>query len=421
MKIHRFAILVIVLLASPSLTGAQQPKKGFEVTKIADRLYELSVDAGGYPLKVIASVGPDGVLIVDSAVRSTGPALAEALKAFGQGMPKIIINTHSHIEHLGGNVDVGRGALIIGHRNLRDRYLNGLYAFGDIPPEALPNLTFTDSLSVYFNGEEIRLAAFTGAHDDSDIVVWFTKSKVAVVGALCMGRHFPSIDGDTSDVRKYPETTAKVLAFLPDDVRLVPGHAEDCDMAEARRFLDMLQKTSEIVRAEMAKGKNLARLQADDVLAAYASYESSYVKRAEWIEYWYSAYTNPRVDKPKPFAPVIRALREQGAESAMEVYSELRRTQPDQYWFEDQALMWMGRRLARLNRLREAEIFLERCIKEFPGSDGAAVSHQVLASVFEKQGDFGKARLHLGEYLVRHPEDQAARQKLVEIEGKLKK
>jgi glyoxylase-like metal-dependent hydrolase (beta-lactamase superfamily II) len=336
-------------------------------------------------------------------------------------MPRIIINTHSHIEHIGGNVDLGRGAVIVGHRNLRERYLSGLYAFGDFPPEALPSLTFSDSLTLYFNGEEIRLASFTGAHDDSDIVAWFTRSKVAVVGALCMGKHFPSIDGDTSDIRKYPEATARLLALLPEDVRLVTGHAEDCDMAEGRRFLDMLRKTSEIVRTEMAKGKDLARLQADDVLAAYRSYESSYVKREEWIEYWYSGFANPRVDRPKPFAPVIRALREKGAAGAMEVYGELRRTRPDDYWFEDQALMWMGRRLARLKRLAEAEIFLERCIKEFPGSDGAYVSHSVLASVFEQQGNLGKAREHLAIYLEKHPEDQDARGKLVEIEAKLKR
>ena len=413
------AVFVAGLLAPAHLCA--QDKKVFEVTKLADHLYELSTDGGGYPEKVIASVGSDGVLIVDSGERRTGEALADALKAFGKGLPKIVINTHSHIEHLGGNPIVGQGAVIVGHRNLRERYLNGLYFFGTFPPEFLPNLTFTDSLALHFNGEEIRLASFTGAHDDSDIAVWFTGSKVAVVGALCMGKHFPSIDGDTSDVRKYPEVTAKLLAWLPDDVRLVPGHAEDCDMAEARKFLDMLRKTSEIVRIEMAKGRDLARLQADDVLAGYASYESSYVKRPEWIEYWYSAYTTTRSDKPRPYAPVIRALQEKGAAAAMEAYGELRRTRPNDYWFEDQALMFMGRRLFRMKRFDDATVFLERCIKEFPGSEGAAVSHSVLASVCEQQGDLAKARLHLTTYLEKHPQDAAARKKLVEIEDKLKK
>jgi cyclase len=418
---RRIAVAVLAggLLAATPLQA--QDKKVFDVTKIAENLYELSTDAGGYPEKVVASVGPDGLLIVDSGSKRTGQALAETLKTFGKGLPKIIINSHSHIEHVAGNPFVGQGAVIVGHRNLRDRYLNGLYFFGDFPPEALPNLTFTDALTLHFNGEEIRLASFTGAHDNSDIAVWFTKSKVAVVGALCMGTHFPSIDGDTSDMRKYPEVTAKLLAWLPDDVRLIPGHSEDCDLAQARRFLDMLRRTGEIVRTEMAKSKNLAQLQADDVLKEYASFESVYVKRNNIVSAWYDAYTNPPPGKPRPFAPVIAAFKEKGAQVAVNVYGELRRTHPNDYWFEDQALMWMGRRLYRMKRLDDARVFLERCIKEYPGSEGAATSHSVLASVFEQQGEVAKAREHLATYLEKHPEDAAARKKLAELRATVKK
>ena len=418
--------LVLTLGAEPTPTQGvlgtpNTEKRTFDVTRIAGNLYELSTVGGPYPEKVVASVGPDGLLIVDSGPAATGPALAAALAAFGKGMPKVIINTHSHIEHIAGNAAVGKGAVIVGHRNLRDRYLNGLYFFGDLPPEALPNLTFDDTLTLYFNGEEIRLASFTGAHDSSDIAVWFTRSKVAVVGALCMGNHFPSIDGDTSDMRKYPDATAKLLAWLPDDVRVVPGHADDCDMTQARRFLEMLRRTGEIVRAGIAEGKDLARLQAEDVLNGFASFESSYVKRGDMVWAWHSALTNPRKDKPRPFAPVIAAFKEKGAEAATQVYADLRRSRPDDYWFEDQALMWMGRRLYRMKRLEDARTFLERCIAEYPGSEGAATSHSVLALVFEEQGELRKAGTHLAAFLEKHPDDAAARKKLAEIEATLKK
>lgn len=421
MKKTLTATLVVAGLLAGSAAQAQD-KNVFQVTKLTDTLYELTrMTSGGYPEKVVASVGPDGLLIVDTGSASAGSALVETLKAFGKGMPKIVVNTHSHIEHLAANPVVAEGAVIIGHRNLRERYLRGLYYFGDFPPEFLPNLTFSDTLTLHFNGEEIRLASFIGAHDDSDIAVHFTKSKVAVVSALCMGSHFPSIDGDTSDIRKYPEMTAKLLAWLPEDVRLVPGHAEDCDMAQARRFLDMLRKTGEIVRAEVAKGKDLARLQADDVLKDYASWESSYVKRTYWLQCWYEVYTNPNPGKPRPFAPVIAALQEKGADAAVDTYGELRRTRPTDYWFEDQALMWMGRRLYRAKRLDDAKVFLQRCIKEYPASEGASASHSVLASIFEQQKDLEGARAHLAAYLERHAEDAAARKKLAEIEAALKK
>ena len=79
--------------------------------------------------------------------------------------------------------------------------------------------------------------------------------------------------------------------------------------------------------------------------------------------------------------------------------------------------MWMGRLLFRVKRLDEAVIFLERCISEYPGSDGAAVSHSVLASVCEQQGDLAKARQHLAAYLEKHAEDAAARKKLADLDG----
>ncbi len=279
-------LLAAGLLSVPPLHAQdKQDKKVFEVTKIAENLFELSSDAGGYPEKIVASVGPDGLLIVDSGSRRTGEALVETLKSFGKGMPKIII----------------------------------------------------------------------------------------------------------------------------------------CDMAVARRFLDMLRKTGDIVRAEMAKGKDLARLQADDVLKDYASYESAYVKRNHIVEYWYSAHAGPSPDRPKPYAPVIRTLQEKGAQAAMETYSELKRTRANDYWFDDMTLMYMGRRLYRVKRLDDARVFLERCIKEYAGSEGASVSHSVLALVFEQKGDLAQARPHLATYLEKHPEDAAARKKLAEIEAALRK
>jgi glyoxylase-like metal-dependent hydrolase (beta-lactamase superfamily II) len=378
-------------------------------------LYELSYDAGGYPDKMIASVGDDGLLLVDTGERHTGKALADTLAAFGKGMPRIVINTHSHIEHLGGNPVVGRSAVIVAHRNVRERYLNGLYAFGDFPAEALPNLTFTDSLTIHFNGEDIRLLAFPGAHDDSDILVWFTKSRVAVVGALCMGQHFPSIDLDTGDIRHYPEVTRRLLAYLPEDVTLVPAHAADCTMAQGRLFLDMLEQTSAIVRRERARGKDLARLKREDALAAYRSFESSYVKRNTWLTWWYDAYQSPRPSKTRPYAPVLRALRSGGAKAAVDEYSRLRRARPGEYWFDDMGLMYMGRRLARLKRDADAIMFLDRCIAEYPGSEGEAQSHNVLSVVYARTGDSTRAVEHASAYLEKHPEDEDARRRLAKL------
>ena len=90
------------LLATGAL-AASQPV--FEVARLAEGLYELRTDGGGYTVKVVASVGKDGILLVDAGQRRTGAALLETLRTLGEGRPRILINTHSHIEHTGGNFE----------------------------------------------------------------------------------------------------------------------------------------------------------------------------------------------------------------------------------------------------------------------------------------------------------------------------
>ena len=407
-------ILVLTLLIR---NGFSQEKKAYKITKLVEGIYELSMDEWGFPVKVIVSVGDDGLLIVDSGTKSYGEALVETLNTFNKGMPKIIINTHSHNEHIAGNVAVGKDAVIIGHRNLRDRYVNGLYVFNGIPEYALPNFTFTDSVSLWFNGQEIRLIAFPGAHDNSDIIALFTKSKVVCTGALCCNHHFPSMDGELDDIRKYPETVEKIISILPEDAIIVPGHSTDCTMKEVREFHDMLLKTSAIIGTEMAKGKSLTGLQDGDILADWSTWES-YVSRNDWIEYWYRAIKYPLevITKTKVYAPIYHTIMQYGADSAISLYNNMKTLHSDQYWFEERTSMWIGRRLIYIGRNDDAVKFLNICIREYPDHDAAYISHYSLGNIYWDSGDKKSAREHYDIYLKRFPNDREIADRLKESE-----
>lgn len=407
-------ILVLTLLIQNVFT---QEKKTYKITKLVEGIYELSMDEWGFPVKVIVSVGDDGLLIVDSGTQSYGDALVEALNTFNKGMPKIIVNTHSHSEHIAGNIAVGKDAVIIGHRNLRDRYINGLYVFNGIPEYALPNVTFTDSLGLYFNGQEIRLIAFTGAHDNSDIIAWFTGSKVVCTGALCCNHHFPSMDGELDDIRKYQGTVEKIIGILPGDAIIVPGHSRNCTMKEFREFHDMLVQTSGIIHSEMAKGKSLAQLQNDDILADWSSWES-YVGRNDWIEYWYRADNKPREVSPKMkvYAPIYHAIMQYGADSAISLYNNLKIQHSDQYWFEERTSMWIGRRLIYIDRNDDAGKFLNLCIREYPEHEAAYISHYSLGNMYWDNGDKNSAKEHYEIYLEKFPNDRDISDRVKETE-----
>jgi hypothetical protein len=88
MKHYKSFLLVAVLLLIQNLFSQEQPV--YQITKLVDGIYELVADGGGYPVKVIASVGDDGMLIVDTGEEKNGDALVEALQTLNKGMPNYL-------------------------------------------------------------------------------------------------------------------------------------------------------------------------------------------------------------------------------------------------------------------------------------------------------------------------------------------
>lgn len=393
-----------------------QAEPVWEVTRLTDHIYELTTDGGGYTVKVIASLGEDGVLLVDAGQKRTAADLRATIESLGSGSPKYIISTHAHEEHTGGNAAFGPGPVIVGHESLRTRLRSGSYLFDEFPDYALPAVAFAESMKIFFNGEEIRLIAFPGAHDDGDIVVWFTESKVVCVGALSNGTHFPSVDGIGGDVLKYPETVERVIGVLPEDVTIVPGHGEDGTMEEYRAFHKMLVETTAIVRTELAKGKDAAALIEEDALADYASFDGSYVDRNGWINYLVRGM-RPKERKKSVYEPVYYALRDGGTDAAIEVYYDYKNNHPDEYSAGEIELVVMAHGLDRSGRIEESLSFFELCAEEFPEGEYAYYCHHKLGEAYRERGDKELALKHYKKSLELNPANAEAEEAIAEIEA----
>ena len=415
MKIYRFAILVLLsILLAGHVAAQDQPE--FEVKQLSDHIYELSIDGGGYAVKVIASVGEDGLLIVDAGDESTIDALKKGLQSLKDSIPDIIISTHSHIEHTGGNKGFGLTPVKIGHVNLRTRLRSGNFLYDEFDDQSLPNVTFSDSMSVYFNGEEIKLIAFAGSHDNSDIIVWFTKSKIVCVGALSNGAHFPSVDNTTGDVLKYPEIVSRLIDRLPDDVTIVPGHGEDGNMDDYRKFYNMLQETFAAVRAEYDKGKDLATLQSEDVLKDYESFECSYVDRNKWVKYLTEGFGG-KDRRPTIYEPIYYALRDQGIEGAVDCYYDLKKNHTDEYLFIDPISFFIGYKLYNNGRVPESIAFCDLYLKEFPEGDYAWMAYHYLGLGHKDRGEKKAAIKNFKKSLELNPDNSEGAQILQELGG----
>ena len=385
------------------------------VTQLADHIYELSYDGGGYTVKVVASVGDDGILLVDAGQKAASEQLKASLAALKDETPKIIISTHEHVEHVGGNAMYGGAPIIIGHTILRSRLRSGSYLFQEFPDEALPDVTFDDSLSIHFNGEEIKIIAFPGSHSDNDVIVWFTDSRVACVGAICNGFDFPSVDR-SGDVLRYADVVGRVISWLPDDAKIVPGHGKDCTMDDLRGFHDMLVKTTEIVRQGVSQGKDAATLQQEKVLKDWESYGGSYTSVDRWIKYLVDGLTSTG-KQASIYEPMYYAIRDRGPLAAIEHYFELKTSQPEKYRFRETDLAILGYLLYTNNRAEESIPFFERSNDEYPDGMYAELCYSYLGHAYNSTGNTEKALENFKRALELNPDNTEAAEKIAELEN----
>jgi glyoxylase-like metal-dependent hydrolase (beta-lactamase superfamily II) len=276
-------IFTIALLALAIMAHAQQDFSKVEVkaVHVAGNIYMLT-GAGG---NIGVSVGVDGILIVDDQFAPLAEKIEAALKQLSPGKLKFVLNTHYHGDHTGGNAHFGREAHIIAHTNVR-RQLGGKP--GDSRPE-LPIITFDDSLSVWFNGEEIKLQHVPPAHTDSDSIIYFTDANVIHFGDTFFSGRFPNIDlrGGGGSVRGYIRNVEDAVKKVPADAKLIPGHGPLSTVKELKAFHEMLVETSGIVEKAIAAGKTLEQIKADGLPDKWSTWSVPTMTTARWLEILY--------------------------------------------------------------------------------------------------------------------------------------
>src|SRR5262252_2586004 len=274
-------------------------KVEIKVQKVAGTVYMLE-GAGG---NIGASVGDDGIVVVDDEFLPLADKIEAALKGIADKPVKVVLNTHWHGDHTGGNPHFGEKAPIIAQENVRKRLATGgKTMFGTTPPApkgALPVITFEDKVSVHLNGEDIRAIHFPAGHTDGDSVIFFPQSNVVHMGDdFFNGGIFPFIDLESGgSVQGMIAGDEKVLAEVPDDVKIIPGHGPLGSKDDLRKFITMLKETSAAVQAGIKQGKTLDQLKQEKVLAKWDSWGQGFIKTDVFIEILYDSL------KKKPTGP----------------------------------------------------------------------------------------------------------------------
>ena len=276
----RMLLFAFAVFGGALLIFAQQKdwsKVEIKAIHVAKNVYMLQGEGGN----IGVSVGDDGLLIVDDQFAPLAPKIEGALRQLGPGKLRFVLNTHHHGDHTGGNAHFGREAHIIAHENVRKRLARS-------PKEALPVITFDDSMHVHFNGEEIRLTHLPHGHTDGDVMIHFTGANVIHMGDQFFSGRFPNIDlSGGGDVRGFIHNVEHVLTNLPPDVKLIPGHGPLSTARELRELHEMLIETSAIVEKQMVAGKSLTEIKAAGLPEKWQRWAVPTMPTERWIELLY--------------------------------------------------------------------------------------------------------------------------------------
>ena len=249
------------LMQSMRTAGATTPIK---TTKLTDTIFLLQGVGGN----MMAQIGPDGKLLIDSSVATASRAIVQALGKLNGSPLKLLLNTHWHFDHTDGNAALhDAGAFIIAQENTRLRLstpqkvkiLN--LEFPASPTGGLPQLTFVDNEKLYFDNDELDMFHAPNAHTDSDIFVHFVNGNVIHTGDLWFNGMYPLIDDSTGGTMNgMIQGVDQVLAIADDRTKIVSGHGPLGDKRALQKYRDMLSTVANRIEKLKIAGQTLEQV-----------------------------------------------------------------------------------------------------------------------------------------------------------------
>ena len=283
MKLIKYITLSVLL---STFLLAQENEYRVETHKINDNLYEIYtyIDSN-LSVNLYVFKGDDGVLLIDSGMDVTVDRVKSELGKIGVKNIKYIINTHNDGDHVLGNPVLGKNATIISHENLRPYLVND----ARFKEEGVPNVTFTDSMKIYFNNEEIILRHIPG-HTNNDIYIEFKNANLLFMGDMAFENSFPIVHNN-GDIYKLVESLQKIKKHHSPGTQLICSHGKPTKVSELDKYIRMINETRDIVVKAINNDMPLQEAINKNILKDYESWNSNVfatVNVDRWISTLYS-------------------------------------------------------------------------------------------------------------------------------------
>src|SRR6185436_4906649 len=183
----------LAIAAAAQQAPAPTPSaSALEVNKLKDNLFVLGGAGGG---NTSVFVQANGVTVVDTKNPGWGQPVLTKIRELTDKPVTMIINTHTHGDHVSGNVDFPATVDVVVQEKTAAR-MKSMPIFTKSSGVGLPKRTFRDTMTLGSGNDRIDLHYFGRGHTDGDAWVLFPALRVMAAGDIFSGKNLPLLDGN---------------------------------------------------------------------------------------------------------------------------------------------------------------------------------------------------------------------------------
>jgi cyclase len=243
------ALSMSVAALQQTLTrGGQPAPRVVEVDKLKDNLYVMRGGGGNSAVFITAT----GVVVVDTKNPGWGQPLLDKIKTVTDRPVTMIINTHTHGDHVSGNVEFPATVEVVTHENTAKNMEAMRPATGITPPagqpapgnifkehggRGMPKRTFKDTMTLGNGNDRIELHYFGRGHTNGDAFVVFPALRVMHAGDIFSGKNIPLLDANNGGSGvEIGRTLAKAADGAKNVDSIITGHSTVMTVADLREY-----------------------------------------------------------------------------------------------------------------------------------------------------------------------------------------
>ncbi|WP_341200755.1 MBL fold metallo-hydrolase [Croceibacter atlanticus] len=242
--------LALIFLSSPLFLHSQ--KVSINSEKLSNHVYMITGQGGNIGL----FEDTDALLMIDSQFGKLTPQILAEIKTISPKPIKTLLNTHHHGDHTGGNENiVNKGASVFAHKNARVHLLKSIEDKTKSSKKALPILTFSTELNLYFDTTQVLIFHPETAHTDGDAIIYFVEENVLHTGDVFFNSRYPYIDLDSGgSVIGAKKAIEHMLMLINAETQIIPGHGKRATKTDLEKTLVMYNTCISRIENEINRG-----------------------------------------------------------------------------------------------------------------------------------------------------------------------